>query len=71
MVFSQFFEIMLQFSLMGKRDHKKSDVLKFKEFLLNSVFAPLKHHLRLKKGEEESKPHKVRILKMLLKLNTV
>ena len=68
MVFSEYFEILFRMSQLHNTDPYKSDMLKFKQFLQFEIFNNLKFHLRLKHGEEFTKPHKVRIFKLLSKM---
>lgn len=71
LVFSDFFEIMFRMALFTNQDENKSDILKFKEFLHMEVINNLKFQLRVKKGEEYTKPHKVRVSKALMKFHKV
>jgi hypothetical protein len=71
MVYSEFIEVLFKFACHCNQDKNKNDVVKFKEFLMTEVFSSLKYQLRLKKGEEDTKPHKMRVLRMLQKLQKV
>jgi len=42
MVFSDFFEVLFRLAIFSNQDPNKSDILKFKEFLLQEVFGNLK-----------------------------
>ena len=71
LVFSEFFEILFRIAMYADNDTEKSDVLKFKEFLQRDVFSNLKFMLRLKKDEEEKKPHKAKLFKMVSRFHKV
>ena len=71
LVFSEFFEILFRMAMYTDNDTEKTDILKFKEFLQRDVFSNLKFMLRLKKDEEEKKPHKARLFKMISKFHKV
>ena len=58
-------------AMYADNDSEKTDMLKFKEFLQRDVFSNLKFMLRLKKDEEEKKPHKARLFKMMSKFHKV
>ena len=58
-------------AIYSSQDNQKSDMLKFKEFLQKDVFSNLKFILRLKKGEETTKPHKAKVFKLLNKFHKV